>query len=476
MKFGSLAFILILFLNSKAIAQNIELVHDAFVGDCGGYPCGISPHSLCSINNVLYYTGYSHDTPGDPRLWSYNGTGTPVLVPSSPNNYINEIKSLDTIILLSGRNNGETELWKYNALDPPQQMTVFNQISNNVALTDVRDFIALRDDVYFRVNVTDSSDIWRYNVITQQIENVCPDSVLNSPSRMIVFNDTLFFTPALNTTSVHSYSGSGSSSPRSDFQPPGSISSGLFGVFDTTLIYSIKNSNLNNELWRYTLNGAHEFIYEFLPTGNANPTLQVTYAEFQGKLYFIGDLGDGKELLVYDGQNPPTMVADIFPGVGSSEIQEMIVFRNKLCFTANDNIHGPELYMYDGVNPPEIYEDFYPGEIGSSPSNFHIYDGDLYFSAENPIYGNELHRIREEASVDENMLSRVVIFPNPSQGKVVISSDLSIDEVVITDIVGRQVMRAKYYPELEIEPLSGVYIIQMISNGKEIDSKRIIIE
>lgn len=471
MKIGKIGIVAILMLCINANAQNIQLVHDAFTGDCGGYPCGISPHSLSSLNGKMYYTGYSHGTSGDPRLWSYNGIDVPTLVPGSPNNYINEIKAFDSILIFSGRHNNQTELWRYNGITGPEQITTFNQTGAFISLTDIREFVSLRQEIYFKANVTDSSDVWSYNSVTRQIENLCPNTVMNSPSAIAVFNDSLFFRPTLNPNSVFAYAGYGTCNPRPDFQPPLAASANLFGVYNNALLYVVNNASLNKELWRYNADGSHEFIYEFLPPVTSTPSLQRTFTEFQGKLYFIGDLGEGLELLVYDGQNSPVMVADIYPGLESSQIQELIVYNDKLFFTANDGVNGLELYSYNGVTPPQLYEDFYPGSIGAAPANFNVYNGDLYFSAENPIYGSELHRISEEASLVENDLENVSMYPNPSEGEFFFKGLKSYDNSIRVNVYSlngqlhSQSSIGMNENTLRIEANPGLYLVK-IQNSK----------
>ncbi|NTW33566.1 MAG: hypothetical protein HGB12_13245, partial [Bacteroidetes bacterium] len=44
-----------------------------------------------------------------------------------------------------------------------------------------------------------------------------------------------------------------------------------------------------------------------------------------------------------------------------------VVFNNKLYFQANDGVNGSELWVYDGVNPPSMVADIYIGANSSSP-------------------------------------------------------------------------------------------------------------
>ena len=79
-------------------------------------------------------------------------------------------------------------------------------------------------------------------------------------------------------------------------------------------------------------------------------------AVFNSKLYISAYKESyGVELWVWDGTNPPSLVADIYPGELDSGVSELIVYNNKLYFMADDgNSSGTELWVYDGVNPPSM--------------------------------------------------------------------------------------------------------------------------
>ncbi|EDP94313.1 T9SS type A sorting domain-containing protein [Kordia algicida OT-1] len=119
-----------------------------------------------------------------------------------------------------------------------------------------------------------------------------------------------------------------------------------------------------------------------------------TPVEFNNKLYFGANIGNfGNELCVYDGVNPPTLVADIYTGfIGgvprSSNPDNFFVFNGKLLFAANGESGGVELHEYDGVNPPVKYE-VNPFN-SSNPNYFTEFNSKLYFAADGAD-GNELY-------------------------------------------------------------------------------------
>lgn len=75
-------------------------------------------------------------------------------------------------------------------------------------------------------------------------------------------------------------------------------------------------------------------------------------------------------------------VSDINPGIGTSgPIFPLIEYGGKLYFGASEPVHGTELYVYDGVNPPSLVADLHTGTFDSDPRGFTIWNGKLYFSA-----------------------------------------------------------------------------------------------
>ena len=122
---------------------------------------------------------------------------------------------------------------------------------------------------------------------------------------------------------------------------------------------------------------------------------------FNDALYFWANDGvSGVELWKYDGFNAPSMVADINSGAYSGAPSgwdwdaESIVYNNVLYFGANDGIHGTELWKYDGLNPPSMVADIYPGSGDSEPIDLTIYDDGfqnaIFFRANNGTNGHEI--------------------------------------------------------------------------------------
>ena len=55
-----------------------------------------------------------------------------------------------------------------------------------------------------------------------------------------------------------------------------------------------------------------------------------------------------------------------------------LYIKNKLHFVAYNSTNGNEIWAYDGVNPPTMVADIYPGTGASNPISFTIFNNKLY--------------------------------------------------------------------------------------------------
>lgn len=167
----------------------------------------------------------------------------------------------------------------------------------------------------------------------------------------------------------------------------------LTTVFNDKLYFAADDGTNGRELMVWDGTNTPTLVYN-LNSGNANGFNPGSYntkmAVFNGKLYFGANNGTaGSELMVYDGVNPPTLVADINPGNSGSNPYWLYVSGNKLLFDATTAASGFELFVYDGVSAPVLF-DLNPGVDMGDPYSFMEYNGKVYFKATNATSGAEL--------------------------------------------------------------------------------------
>ncbi len=159
------------------------------------------------------------------------------------------------------------------------------------------------------------------------------------------------------------------------------------------LFYSEFDRETGRELWGTDGNTAPAMVADIHPgPGSSNPNELV---DWNGTTYFRADDGvHGSELWRTDGTESGTqLVCDIRPGNESSGIGEIVRAGDKLFFRADDGTHGVELWCSDGT--PEgtaLVRDIVTGVPGSYPTELTVVGTDVFFQAHHPEAGTELWR------------------------------------------------------------------------------------
>lgn len=119
---------------------------------------------------------------------------------------------------------------------------------------------------------------------------------------------------------------------------------------------------------------------------------------YRGRALFRATDGvTGTELCVSDGTPAGTqLVLDIDPTVASfgprgGGPDNLIIYRGRVFFSAQEQTHGIELWVTDGTTAgTHLFKDIFPGPPSSNPSEFTIVRGRLFFQANNGAGGEEL--------------------------------------------------------------------------------------
>lgn len=230
---------------------------------------------------------------------------------------------------------------------------------------------------------------------------------------------------------------------------------------------NIDNSGIDLEVngldddftWDFqSTNWADTSMHSFLQTGTnngASQSIQHTYTfNFSEKVnitFYVGEINFGAtwhDLLLFSGDpvfleanSAVELLADnVVEPLGDGFGWIKVAYLDILSFEIR---HG----LGEGINPGLIY--LSPIIIESSPT----------------------------ALNDEEMQKLISIFPNPSEGSIVVESDQMIDQIMIYDVAGKELLRSRYHQNrclINIESFpSGMFLVKVEANGQSIMKKLI---
>jgi ELWxxDGT repeat protein len=377
---------------SDGTSEGTKLVKDISPGaDQYGYNYGSYPYDLVEFNGKLYFGANNRET--GTELYVSDGTaeGTQLLVDIGENNYDG------------------------NSSSP----------SNFVELNDKLYFSANNRENGNELYVTDGTAEG-----TQLVADIYPgkDNYGNGnpgayPTNLVEFNDKLYFTANNGENGNELYVSDGTAEGTqllADLRTGEDIFGNTYGSypdnfleFNGKLYFSADNGENGGEL--YVTDGTKEgteLLVDIYPGednyGNINGSQPSNLVEFNDKFYFsAGNEENGVELFVSDGTAAGTqLVADINQDTDSSGFpyssspSGLVVFNDKLYFTANDSENGSELYVSDGTTEgTQLVADIFPGlnnysfPNSSSPSDLTVLGDELFFSASNGEAGTELFKL-----------------------------------------------------------------------------------
>jgi len=198
---------------------------------------------------------------------------------------------------------------------------------------------------------------------------------------------------------------------------------------------------------------------------------------FNNKLYFsANDDVNGQELWKSDGTEVGTqMVMDINPN-GNSDSSGFTEYNGKLYFRANDGTNGFELWESDGTQAGT--QKIQPAVMNeTSPLTFFVdkfteFDGSLYFGANFDSNGYELWKLTTPSlSIDTPQKQNVVkAYPNPVNDVLHITSQEIIKNISIVDLAGRTVYQKTYNSaeiNVDVSALTpAIYVVQITTENQ----------
>lgn len=422
-----------------------------------------NPSRLTVFNYRLYFL--ADDGFKGYELWTHDGINTDIAkdiyqgpTDCAPNSPAQRMAILDNKLYFPA-DNGTNGLELYSH-DGGGTTALESDIATGLNSSEIDEIIAANDKLYFdATNGTNGKELWQYDPAIKTAEQL---SFINSgsgsdPDWITEANGKIYFTAldpakgrelfeynpatALVTMVADIYPGITSADPTS-----------LVNVFGE-LYFTAVSSDYGRELYKYDGSGLQRLTDLNGSPGDGLaahsdglPIIGVVGDE----LYFAGNDGTaGFQLFRYNYvSNQSAHVATIHPA-GNSTPAGFTRFANKLFFTADDGTHGRELWMKDGNNPPTMVADINTNAaVNIQPMGMVEYKGSLYFSAYGAD-GNELYKYSDAAAgvVNFNRGIDVKVFPNPAVTEVYFSLDIQQQDelsIRLTDATGKQVYKTRH--------------------------------
>lgn len=276
----------------------------------------------------------------------------------------------------------------------------------------------LNGKVYFGATgdtTTHGSEIWMSDGTqsgTVLLKDINPGKNGSYPASFTKVGNQLFFVANDGTHGFELWVTDGTTAGTvmvSDIVPGSSGSSPDYLTAFNGKLYFVANDSVHgNELWVSDGTPAGTSIIKDINPGISSSNPQgynlgngfyiASFNEFNGKLYFrANDGANGVELWTTDGTTAGTaMVADIWPGTGSSSPFFMTPYNGKLIFSAqDDSINGFNVWITDGTAAgTSMVKNINPvGNYGADAADYSGYvplNGKLYFTAKGAGTGYEL--------------------------------------------------------------------------------------
>ena len=530
----TLLFTLIIGVNiSKA---QVSLLKDMNPGSLNSMPD--AAHAI-KLNNIIYFT--ATDSAHGTELWRTDGsyTGTYLvkdIFPGSTNSGIGQLLSDSILLYFFAKidSSNRYTLWKSDGTESGTIPIKSNLYSPRGAAFSNHQLIWICRDTtnYPQLWVSDGTSNGTFAILTNQI-----DSNLNSLGEIFTFNNKFYFTNFNNNLDIDNIwlsdgttNGTKQVLFKNKKQP--FIYASNFIVSNDKFFFIANDVNHGGELWLSDGTDTGTYMIKDINAGKLSSSIQ-PLSLVGGILYFTADDGKtGSELWRCDGTESGTiLVKDIHPGTKGSNISPGLfkAINNQLYFSAriafphlwksdgteNGTIQLTEkdcdtsgfgsagylelnsiLYLFSGNNityADEIWESngtkegtFMINDLSKVlPSNYLNYKysfgtigTSLLFAAQDSLHGIELWKYNTITGVHSNFTPiHFEIFPNPTAGKLIISTDSKMNhtEVTVYNIMGEPVLKTTSLSlDISNQP-KGLYFVR-VESELGTTTKKVVVE
>ena len=348
-----------------------------------GSSSGFDPNVAEVVNGVLLFRAY--DNVNGYELWKSDGTAagtvrvTDTLLPngSNPGNYT----------FVGGKvfftaNDGVHGLELYVTNGTSAGTTMIKDIDPGSADSNPNQLFALNGKLYFSAHDdVNGYQLWKSDGTSAgtQAITTSDSSDDGNPGNFVTVDATHFFFTGNSglfysdgTTAGTHLVGSSSGFDLNHANAVGGV-----------LLYQSYDSVNGYELWRSdgSVAGTVRVTDTLLP--NSSGATGFTF--LNGKVYFLANDGThGQELFVTNGTTGGTsLVKDINPGLGDSNVNGLFVLNGHLYFSAHDDVNGYQLWTSDGTASGTQVVGTSDASDDGNPGNFITAGGTHFFFTAN---------------------------------------------------------------------------------------------
>jgi len=452
-----------LFISLYGFSQPTQVL-DINNGNNGSIPFGLFSH-----NGFIYFSADDSggsNTPGGldlgRELWISDGTSVNTTFVkdlnngnsnSTPNNFFTQNGSL----YFSANSGSGDVLFTSNGTETGTMSTAVGLVDIPVTLGNLTYNINDSDKKLYVFNGTSNVPVPGSG--EEYIQN----------EQIIAFNNKLFL--YLNTTSEI-----------------GTVGTELYayeaGVFQ--LIKDVAGNQLDSELSNFTVSGTTLYFSAFSASelwksnGTEIGTEQVTVASgisgfnnyfgWDGKLFFEGDDGSSDQLWVYDPtEDSVTNLSNLSGTAPNHDPSDYAELNGWLYYRGEDSSdNNGHLWRTDGTTTFQLDETII------NVDDIVALNNKLFFEGNNGTDGNELFEFDPATlSIKEVNNKNIIVYPNPSQGKITISRKFQdVLNYELFDINGRTIKNGILENNtIQFQLKSGLYLINLKNSEINITKK-----
>ncbi len=468
-----ITFLISMLTASFCFSQAPQLAYDIYPGQNSSVPA-----NPVLFNGSMYFSAYFSGFGSE--LTRFDGTNTPIRVAdiypgfNSSSFEPDPIVFNDKIYFTATNGTNGYELWNYDGINPPAMVMDIRPGSAN---SFPEKFTVFNNKLYFYANDgSNGGEIWQYDGTNPptMLLDLFVGSSSSLASHFCQYNGKLYFSAKDSSAAAKIWEYDGVQAPTQVFTD----------LLAPSYLY-VYNEKMYLRSYNTSLSAVQFLNFDGLSLHTEPNITGPILAVLNGTVYFSNEstvATTGYELWKYDGVSAPTIAADINPGAASSNPSSVTVYNNKLYFVANDGTHGYEVWSYNG-NTAVLTGEITPTVIDPNITFMIVYNGKLYLNANNGAAvgqnGAELWMIDAPLAVNALEKNTAVLYPNPTDGLLNLSSPTEFDEIDVYDLNGRNLAHLNFAPANETQILlditSGCYWMTLLRAGKTVSRNKVIV-